>query len=411
MLNEEIILGTILKAPHLLMDSDLKTDYFQQTEHKNLLNAMKKLNREGQAIDLVTIITKFPPDRFGGVGKLNQMLNMANETKFDDYVNLLIDQWREREKLNILETARIDNWNLERITNELNNLVSNNANDHSTIKDLVAEVAEDPWTPKEKTTGITTGLGTLQTVTNGWQNGDLIIAAGRPSMGKTDAMLHFAKMAGWNGAIPVIFSLEMKDEKLRDRLIASTGNYNRNKMKNLYERLTDEQKKTWMNTLGKVSKTNIEIFDKSGQTISEIRMKVRKVKNQNPGKQLIVLIDYLTLIKPSNDHRGNMHLAVSEISKSLKAIAKDFDCPVICLAQLSRGVDSRKDKRPMLSDLRESGSIEEDADVVIFFYRDAYYSKKADDDTMEMIIAKNREGEVGTIYAKYNKFTGAISDI
>ncbi|MEK9198819.1 replicative DNA helicase [Ureibacillus sp. FSL E2-3493] len=411
MLNEEVILGTILKAPHLLMDTDLKTDYFQQTEHKNLLNAMKKLSREGQAIDLVALITKFPPERFGGVGKLNQMLNMANETKFDDYVNLLIDQWREREKLNILEIAKIDNWNLERITNELNSLVSNNTNDHSTIKELVTAVAEDPWTPKEKETGINTGLGTLQTVTNGWQNGDLIIAAGRPSMGKTDAMLHFAKMAGWNGAIPVIFSLEMKDEKLRDRLIASTGNYNRNKMKNLYERLTDKQKETWMTTLGKVSETNIEIFDKSGQTLSEIRMKVRKVKNQNPGKQLIVLIDYLTLIKPTDDHRGNMHLAVSDISKGLKAIAKDFDCPVICLAQLSRSVEQRKDKRPMLSDLRESGSIEEDADVVVFFYRDAYYTKKTDDDSMEMIIAKNREGEVGTIYAKYNKYTGAISDI
>ncbi|MBD8028180.1 DNA helicase [Ureibacillus sp. Re31] len=411
MLNEEVILGTILKAPHLLMDTDLKTDYFQQTEHKNLLNAMKKLSREGQAIDLVALITKFPPERFGGVGKLNQMLNMANETKFDDYVNLLIDQWREREKLNILEIAKIDNWNLERITNELNSLVSNNTNDHSTIKELVTAVAEDPWTPKEKETGINTGLGTLQTVTNGWQNGDLIIAAGRPSMGKTDAMLHFAKMAGWNGAIPVIFSLEMKDEKLRDRLIASTGNYNRNKMKNLYERLTDKQKETWMTTLGRVSETNIEIFDKSGQTLSEIRMKVRKVKNQNPRKQLIVLIDYLTLIKPTDDHRGNMHLAVSDISKGLKAIAKDFDCPVICLAQLSRSVEQRKDKRPMLSDLRESGSIEEDADVVVFFYRDAYYTKKADDDSMEMIIAKNREGEVGTIYAKYNKYTGAISDI
>ncbi len=203
----------------------------------------------------------------------------------------------------------------------------------------------------------------------------------------------------------------MKDEKLRDRLIASTGNYNRNKMKNLYERLSEEQKKTWMNTLGRVAQTSIEIFDKSGQTLSEIRMKVRKVKNQNPGKQLIVLIDYLTLIKPNNDYRGNMHLAVSDISKGLKAIAKDFDCPVICLAQLSRDVDRRKDKRPVLSDLRESGSIEEDADVVIFFYRDAYYSKKDDDDSLEMIIAKNREGETGSIFAKYNKYTGAISDI
>lgn len=411
MLAEEAVLGTILKEPHLLNDTDLKADYFQVTENKNIFLAMKELSNKGQAIDMVTLLTQDEPQKFGGAGKLNRIQNMANESKFDSYVELIIEHWQEREKLNVLEIAKHENWKLDKITTELNNLVSNKVKDHNNIKDLVAKVIEDPWKEIEQPKGVYTGLKSLQDATNGWQNGELIILAARPSMGKTDVMLHLAKYAGWNNCLPIIFSLEMNADSLRDRLIASTGMYNRSKMKDLYNRLSEAQKKTWMDTIGRVSETNIEIFDKSGQTVPEMRMKVRKLKNEYPDKQLIIFIDYLTLIKPTDDHKGNMHLATSDISKSLKALAKEFECPVISLAQLSRGVEKRNDKRPMLSDLRESGSIEEDADVVVFLYRDAYYSKIEDDDSLEIIIAKQRNGGVGTVEAKYNKFTGVVSDV
>lgn len=410
MLTEEAVLGTLLKFPHLLTDTDLKPSYFQYAENRNVLQAMKELNAKGQVVDLITMLTQCRPEEFGGAGKLNKIQNLANEEKFDSYVEILLDKWREREKQNILEVARHENWPLEKITNELNSLVSNNTDDHNRINELVMQVAEDPWKPTKGTKGIHTGLETLQTATNGWQNTDLIIVAARPSMGKTDFMLHCVKQAGWQGCLPIVFSLEMSAVKLRDRMIASTGNYNRNKMKNLYERLTEGQKESWMKVIAQVSKTNVEIFDKSGQTISEMRMKIRKVRNQNPDKQLIIFIDYLTLIKPSDESK-NMHLSISEISKALKAIAKEFNCPVISLAQLSRGVEKRPDKRPMLSDLRESGSIEEDADVVVFLYRDAYYSKNDEDDSLEIIMAKNREGEVGTVKAKFNRWTGVVSDV
>lgn len=410
MLTEEAVLGTLLKFPHLLTDTDLKPSYFQYAENRNVLQAMKELNAKGQVVDLITMLTQGKPEKFGGAGKLNKIQNLANEEKFDSYVEILLDKWREREKQNILEVARHENWPLEKITNELNNLVSNNTDDHHRINELVMQVAEDPWKPTKGTKGIHTGLEALQTATNGWQNTDLIIVAARPSMGKTDFMLHCVKQAGWQGCIPIVFSLEMSAVKLRDRMIASTGNYNRNKMKNLYERLTEGQKESWMKVIAQVAKTNVEIFDKSGQTISEIRMKIRKVRNQNPDKQLIIFIDYLTLIKPSRELK-NMHLSISEISKALKAIAKEFKCPVISLAQLSRDVEKRPDKRPMLADLRESGSIEEDADVVVFLYRDAYYTKNDEDDSLEVIIAKNREGEVGTVNSKFNRWTGVVSDV
>ncbi|HWL13689.1 MAG TPA: DnaB-like helicase C-terminal domain-containing protein [Ureibacillus sp.] len=411
MLAEEAVLGTILKEPHLLNDSDLKPEYFQTAENKNILLTMKELSGKGQAIDMVTLLTQGDPQKFGGAGKLNRIQNMANESKFDSYVEVLIEHWQEREKMNVLELAKYENWKLDKITSELNNLVSNKVKDHNNIDDLVAKVIEDPWREIEQSKGVYTGLKSLQDATNGWQNGELIILAARPSMGKTDVMLHLAKYAGWNECLPVIFSLEMNAESLRDRIIASTGMYNRSKMKDLYNRLSEPQKKTWMDTIGRVSETHIQIFDKSGQTVPEMRMKVRKLKNEYPDKQLIIFIDYLTLIKPTDDYKGNMHLATSDISKSLKALAKEFECPVISLAQLSRGVEKRNDKRPMLSDLRESGSIEEDADVVVFLYRDAYYSKKEDDDKLELIIAKQRNGGVGTVESKYNKYTGAINDI
>ncbi|MGE7753290.1 replicative DNA helicase [Lysinibacillus fusiformis] len=410
MLTEEAVLGTLLKFPHLLTDTDLKPRYFQYAENRNVLQAMKELNAKGQVVDLITMLTQGRPENFGGAGKLNKIQNLANEEKFDSYVGILLDKWREREKYNILEVAKHENWPLEKITNELNSLVSNNTDDHNSINELVMQVAEDPWKPMQGTKGIPTGLEALQTATNGWQNTDLIIVAARPSMGKTDFMLHCVKQAGWQGCLPIVFSLEMSAAKLRDRMIASTGNYNRNKMKNLYERLTEGQKESWMKVIAQVSKTNVEIFDKSGQTISEMRMKIRKIRNQNPDKQLIIFIDYLTLIKPSDESKS-MHLSISEISKALKAIGKEFNCPVISLAQLSRGVEKRPDKRPMLSDLRESGSIEEDADVVVFLYRDAYYSKNDEEDSLEIIIAKNREGEVGTVNSKFNRWTGVVSDV
>lgn len=226
---------------------------------------------------------------------------------------------------------------------------------------------------------------------------------------KTDVMLHLAKHSGWANYLPIVFSLEMAKELLRDRLIASTGNYNRAKMKDPYSTMTEEQKRNWMPTLHRLADTKIQTFDKSAQTLPEIRMKARKRIAEFPDRKPIILIDYLTLIK-SVERNDNMHQKIGAISKGLKTLAKEFNCPVVVLAQLSRKVEERPDKRPMPSDLRESGSIEEDADVIISIYRDAYYTKAEDDRTMELIVSKNRNGATGTVFANYNRFTGAITD-
>src|SRR5690606_3127963 len=209
-------------------------------------------------------------------------------------------------------------------------------------------IYEKPWTKQEKKQGVPVGMQTLQDITNGLRDSELIFIGARPSMGKTDVMLHIAKTAGHAGVIPVIHSLEMSAEQLTDRLVAGEGQFNRFRMSDPYALLTDKQKSEWTGTLGRVEKTKMEIFDKARQSVAEIRMKTRKIKNENPDKKLIIFIDYLTLIKPSPSSGSNVHHQVSEICQDLKGLAKEFECPVVCLAQLSRDIERRQDKRPLM---------------------------------------------------------------
>jgi replicative DNA helicase len=202
----------------------------------------------------------------------------------------------------------------------------------------------------------------------------------------------------------------MPEKLITTRLMASTGGFNRAKMRDPKRMLNQNQKNKWSDVIGDLTETHMQIFDGAGQTIAEMRAKTRKLMNQFPNKKPILFIDYLTLIHSGQFYGGNSHLQVTEISKSLKTMAKDFDCPVICLAQLNRSVESRANKRPMMSDIRESGSVEQDADVILFLYREAYYDKDSQDHSLEIIVSKNRNGPVGTIAVNYNEHTGRIDD-
>ncbi len=404
---EKSVLGTMIREPHLINETRLQPDHFEFAEHKEILRAMKELVANGKGVDVITLVTYFEPQRFGGANYVSELAKMANEKRFEQHTGAVLDSYREREKRNLIELARSEDWDIHTIVTELDKLQDDEVDDHSEIMQLTVDVYEAPYQQIDIQSGANTGLEKLNEMTNGLQNSELTILAARPSMGKSDVMLHLAKYAGWSNYLPILFSLEMSRNSLRDRLIASTGKFNRAKMRNPHAFLTEGQKLEWIPTLHKLGDTKIQIFDKSGQTMPEIRMKVRKVASQHKDRKPIVFIDYLTLIK-SVEKNDNMHQKVGNITKGLKALAKEFDCPVVVLAQLSRGVEQRTDKRPMLSDLRESGSIEEDADMVMFLYRDAYYSKDESDKTLEINVAKNRNGAVGTVYTKYNNFTGEV---
>jgi replicative DNA helicase len=371
---------------------------------------MLELTRAGKNSDLISMTTLPDLESLGGMSYLSELLSYADLEKFDGMEKLVLDLWKEREKRNILSVAAMNDWEIAKVIGELDKINQMKMDDHTSLQQALVDIYEAPWEDRIFLKSATTGIKQLDDLTGGFQGGEVTILAARPSMGKTDVMLHFAKMAGWVGFLPLVFSLEMPEKLITSRLMASTGGFNRTKMRDPKRMLNDNQKNKWCDVIGDLSETHMQIFDGAGQTIAEMRAKTRKMINQFPFKKPILFIDYLTLIQSGQFYGGNSHLQVTEISKSLKTMAKDFDCPVICLAQLNRSVESRVNKRPMMSDIRESGSVEQDADVILFLYRESYYDKDTDNLSLEIIVSKNRNGPVGSIYVNYNEHTGRIED-
>ena len=245
-------------------------------------------------------------------------------------------------------------------------------------------------------TGASSGLRDLDKITSGFQNSNLIILAARPAMGKTSLALGIARHLGVNARLPVVvFSLEMSSSEIAQRFIATEARVDSTRM-----RSGDVREEDWIriqDACNRLSDAPIYVDDTAGINLMEIRSKARRLKMKEPNLGLI-MIDYLQLMS-SGSHEENRVQEISQISRQLKVLARDLNVPVIALSQLSRGVESRTDKRPLLSDLRESGSIEQDADVVMFIYRDDYYNKETSEKpgTAELIVAKHRNGAVGTV--------------
>ncbi|HOQ08400.1 MAG TPA: replicative DNA helicase, partial [Clostridiales bacterium] len=282
------------------------------------------------------------------------------------------------------------------------------------IKDVLLETfsrLEELYNSKSPITGVPTGFTDLDMKTAGLQNSDLILIAARPGMGKTAMALNIAQYAAVQKHVPVaLFNLEMSKDQLVNRMLCSEVMVDSHKMRT--GKLDDEDWKKIARALGPLSEAPIYIDDTPGLTVMDIRAKCRRLKLE---KRLgLVVIDYLQLMR-GRGRAENRQQEVSEISRSLKILAKELNVPVVTMSQLSRGPESRTDHRPMLSDLRESGAIEQDADIVMFLYRDDYYNPDSDKKNIaEVIIAKHRNGSTGTIYLKwfgqYTKFANLERD-
>ena len=261
---------------------------------------------------------------------------------------------------------------------------------------------------KEPITGVPSGFTDLDYMTTGFQPSDFILVAARPSMGKTAFVLNIMEYVALKKNLPcMIFSLEMSKEQLVKRMFAMDSGIDSQNLRS--GKLTDDEWGRLVDTVGRVGKANLMIDDTPGITVTELRSKCRKAKLEH-GLSLII-IDYLQLMTGSSKKADNRQQEISDISRSLKALARDLDCPVIALSQLSRACELRADHRPMLSDLRESGAIEQDADMVMFLYRDDYYNPDTEHPgEAEVIIAKQRNGPIGTItlnwQASTTKFVG-----
>ena len=284
-----------------------------------------------------------------------------------------------------------------------------NQKGYSPIKDILVDSfteLEELYNRKEHITGVPTGFADLDYRTAGLHGSELILVAARPAMGKSAFALNIATNAALRGNTPVaIFSLEMSKAQLVNRILCSEAMVDSNKVRT--GKLEDEDWGKLAEAIGPLSETGIYIDDTPGISVMEIRAKCRKLKlEKNIG---LVVIDYLQLVQGSNKRNGSREQEISEISRSLKILAKELDVPVIALSQLSRAVEQRPDHRPMLSDLRESGAIEQDADIVMFLYRDDYYNEDSEKKNVaEVIIAKHRGGSTGTVdlgwLGSYTKF-------
>lgn len=409
---EKSILGTMLAENYLINDSDVKADFFVSQIHKNIFSCMQDLTMKSRPVDYVTLLTMMEPAELGGANYLADLTSFARPTKFDGYAEILLGDWKNREKDKILFQAKEDGWEIGDIQNAFEKLENEgNAGLETSIKTELISMSERPYQEQLEEPGVTTGLKDLDKMLNGFQPSELIIIAARPSMGKTDTLNHFALSAGFAGYKPIVFSLEMSKRSMIDRLIAATGGFNRLRMRNPNKFFTDEQKAKWLPTIGRLDSANINIDERAGLRVAQMRATARKIINADPHLKPIIFVDYLQIVQGDNP-RNNRTEIVGQISNGLKQMAKEFNCPVVCLSQLSRGVESRDNKRPIMSDLRDSGNIEQDADVIGFLYRDDYYDKETEaQNILEIIIAKHRNGPTGTVSASYVKETGILYNI
>lgn len=419
---EQAVLGAILYEPELIKDCMLKADHFGEDKHTNLFFVLKDLDDKGKPINMVAIVERVgntKVDKIGGISYLSQLAGSVPSTaNFTFYQSIVLEYYEKRQTYEIARNMMKDTLEHEpgevrqtaiEALSKLDDL--DDDNDDGDIKKVLIRVYD--WMEQDhgNITGATTGFSELDRMLSGLQKQDLVIVGARPSMGKTAFAVNICQnyATANNGGPAAVFSLEMPDEGLAKRMLSSEGNINAQAMRNPIGSFKDGDWSKLTMALGALSNAPLHIFDKPGVDIGYIRKKCRMLIRKYPGEHLIVVIDYLQLIIGNPKHGGNRTAEISEISRMLKQIARELDITIIALSQLSRSVEQRQDKRPMMSDLRESGQIEQDADVIAFLYRDDYYDKESENkNIIEIIVAKQRNGPVGTVnlafVKEYNKF-------
>ena len=429
--SEQSILGSIIldKEAIITVAETIQPMDFYKEAHKIIYESMLKLNSNNEPIDLITLIEELRKeghlDSIGGISYLTSLSTIVPTTSNVKYYANIVKEKSVMRQL-IKASNEIINLGYDASTDvqEILDKAEKNIFDISQEKsgdDIqpinvvlqdTFEMIEKLCTDKSEVTGITTGFADLNKKINGLQRTDLILLAARPAMGKTAFSLNLVQNAALKGDASVaVFSLEMSKEQLVQRMLSAQSNVELSKIKT--GNLGESDWPRIIDGMAVLSEANIFIDDTPVIKISEIRSKCRILKIEK-GLDLI-LIDYLQLMEGEGKNE-NRQQEIAKISRSLKILAKELDCPVVALSQLSRSPELRKDHRPILSDLRESGSIEQDADIVMFLYRDEYYHDDSEKKNIgEVIIAKNRHGETGNVelvwFGQVQKFADKIREI
>jgi replicative DNA helicase len=422
---EQALIGSILIEPEKVDNivSIVSSSDFYDPKHRHIFAAIEQLHDEGLPIDIISVCDRLKVmgvlDKIGGELYVAQLADsVPTSAHAEMYAQIVRDKAILRELIAagslIVEKAYDEALNVDEVLDEAERLVFRIAESRATktyvdIRSALTEVFEHLEELRSKhlkgltglVTGIPTGFKKLDEMTSGFHKSDLIIIAARPSVGKTAFALNLAKNMATVGEASVgIFSLEMSKEQLIQRLLCMESLVDLQKVRRGW--LSDEEWKRLVQGASRLLKANIIIDDESNLEPRVLRAKARRMKKEYNIDA--IFIDYLQLMDLGDGRRDSRQQEISEISRSLKLLARELDVSIIALSQLSRAVEQREDKRPRLSDLRESGAIEQDADVVIFLYREEYYKKQHVDlpHETEIIIGKQRNGPIGTITLMFN---------
>ena len=422
---EQAVIGSMLtdKEAVIAAIETLSDEDFYREDNRIIYSAIMNLYNRGEPIDIITLKSELSSmGKFEAVGGLEYLAELPEKVpttaNVDKYIKIVEEKSTLRTLIktaNELITLGYDP------TQEVEELMDNaekkifgvmqsrTQKSYSSMKDILVETfieLEQLYNRKEHITGVPTGFIDLDYKTAGLHGSELILVAARPAMGKSAFALNIATNAAVRAKTPVaIFSLEMSKEQMANRILCSEALVDSNKVRT--GKVEDDDWAKLAAASGILSEAQIYIDDTPGISIMEIRAKCRKMKLE---KDIgLVVIDYLQLVQGSNKRVGSREQEIAEISRSLKILAKEINVPVIALSQLSRAPEQRPDHRPMLSDLRESGSIEQDADIVMFLYRDDYYNQDSEKKNVaEVILAKHRAGSTGTVelawLGNYTKF-------
>lgn len=415
---EMAVLGCAFLTKYALdkVCEELEPDMFVSEPNKRIYEAIFSLHQDKIPLDSATVKNEIEKkgsiSTIGGMEYLSEVIDsVISAANVDYYIDIVRDKALRRKLIDVINGIATTAYDEDNNTNDLVDdaerkifsvTKARKAGEFKSIGEVMRSTQEELERlakNQSEITGIESGFYELDKMTTGFHANELIILAARPAMGKTAFGLNLAVNAAKSTEKAVaIFNMEMSAEQLAIRMIAAAGGIEMNKLRN--GRLEHNDWKKVNEAMSELGDTNLYIEDSSGMTISEIRAKCRRLATQGKGLGLVI-IDYLQLITGSAKYEGNRQQEVSEISRSLKTMAMELKIPVIALAQLSRSVELRENKRPIMSDLRESGSIEQDADIVAFLYRDDYYNKPATEITStsitELIIGKHRNGSTGTI--------------
>ena len=415
---EEAVIGALFMDEQLIYECRLRGEHFYTKRLGKLITMMREVADEGKPIDPLTVMEKLGNvelERLGGLTYILQLTDSVPTTaNFGYYQEIVYEYYKKRRvidvSLSLIRTVKEENCDRavqSAIDQFLHLEGEEQKEDEGDIRSSLIEIYNKCEMEEDEVTGIASGFDELDLLTGGFQSGDLFVLGARPSVGKTALSLHLAAKAAMEH-VCLYISLEMPKDQLLKRMLSTLGSIHSRRMRCPKKFFTESDWHSLSASMGRLYNSSLRILDEPGMDLTYIWRYARKLRREfGSDKKLLIVIDYLQLINGDGSRKQNRQGEISEISRGLKNMARKLDATVLAISQLSRAVENRQNKRPMLSDLRESGQIEQDADLIAFLYRDDYYNIDSEDgNSIEVMVAKHRNGPIGTLKLKYRKEYG-----